>query len=303
MVRILRLVRLIRILKVFSQLFLLVSGLTNAMRTLFWVAVMLFICLYTCAIFLTLTVGHDDNTYNPYFKEHGWDHEEYFGDIWSSMFSLFQITTLDHWAEDIARHVMQRQPAMVWFFLGFVLFSSYGLLSLVIGVIVESTLAMAKLNNQQNHAKRQADRKRALDHIKTAFEQMDEDGSGTLSMLELKRSIEDPEIATRLKMIEFPIDEPEKIFVLMDVENRGELDIEQFIRGCMRLGGQAQSKDILEVLITVGLLGKHLTTLEEKILMVQTKTMALDVKTETMVNQAHTMFANARQYNKKLDLD
>ena len=53
--------------------------------------------------------------------------------------------------------------------------------------------------------------------------------------------------------------------MLIDVEGKGELDIESFIKGCMRLSGQAQSKDILEVLINVGTLGKHLTQLEEKV--------------------------------------
>ncbi|CAD7962108.1 unnamed protein product [Amoebophrya sp. A25] len=306
-IRILRLVRIIKILKVFHQLFLLVSGLSNAMRTLFWVAVMLFIMLYTCAIYMTLVIGHDDETFNPYFMKRGWDHEEYFGNIWRSMFTLFQVCTLDHWSEEIARHILQVAPGMVWFFLGFVLFASYGLLNLVVGVIVESTLAVAKFNNVQTLKKKQEDRKLALQHIRAAFEQMDEDGSGSLSVDELKRAMENPEVATRLKMIDFPLDDPEKVFSLIDVDGLGELAIDSFIKGCMRLSGQAQSKDILEVLIAASTLGRDLMMLEDRILQIQQRTRELDLKTETMTRQADDMFSDPKVFNRmmrmKIDID
>mmetsp|Transcript_19132 Transcript_19132/g.47830 ORF Transcript_19132/g.47830 Transcript_19132/m.47830 type:complete len:481 (+) Transcript_19132:751-2193(+) len=306
-IRILRLVRIIKILQGFHQLFLLVSGLANAMRTLFWVAVMLFIMLYTCAIYMTLIIGHDDESFNPYFLKKGWDHEEYFGNIWRSMFTLFQVCTLDGWSENVARHILEVQPTMVWFFLAFVLFASYGLLNLVVGVIVESTLSVAKFNNNQTLKKKQEDRKTALQHIRAAFEQMDEDGSGSLSVDELKRAMENPEVATRLKMIDFPLDDPERVFNLIDVDGEGELLIDAFIKGCMRLSGQAQSKDILEVLIAASSLGRDLIGLEDRVLQIQHRTKQLDLKTETMVQQADDMFSDPKIFNRmmrmKIDID
>lgn len=107
-------------------------------------------------------------------------------------------------------------------------FASYGLLNLVVGVIVESTLSVAKFNNNQTLKKKQEDRKTALQHIRAAFEQMDEDGSGSLSVDELKRAMENPEVATRLKMIDFPLDDPERVILLKFVyeyEHRYDADI------------------------------------------------------------------------------
>lgn len=39
-------------------------------------------------------------------------------------------------------------------------------------------------------------------------------------------------------MIDFPVDDPEKIFMLLDIDNVGELELDVFIKGCMRLSGQ-----------------------------------------------------------------
>lgn len=100
---------------------------------------------------------------------------------------------------------------MLWFFLAFVLFSTYGLLNLVVGVIVESTLTACKYNAERALKKKQNDKKQAMHHIRTAFEQMDEDGSGTLSIDELTKAIDNPEIATRLRTVDFPLDDPGQV--------------------------------------------------------------------------------------------
>ena len=56
-VRLLKLVRMIKLIKVFANLHMIVRGLGNALRTLFWVSLMLMVMLYTCAIFCTIIIG------------------------------------------------------------------------------------------------------------------------------------------------------------------------------------------------------------------------------------------------------
>lgn len=42
-----------------------------------------------------------------------------------------------------------------------------------------------------------------------------------------------------------------QVFNLIDVGQTGEIDLEMFIKGCVRLSGQAQSRDMLELLVCV----------------------------------------------------
>src|SRR5688572_23180299 len=70
-------------------------------------------------------------------KLFGADFPHWFGGLGTSMFSLFQIMTLEGWA-DIAREVMTQQPAAWIFFLAFILLATFTVLNLFIAVIVNA---------------------------------------------------------------------------------------------------------------------------------------------------------------------
>merc|ERR1719316_267405 len=79
----------------------------------------------------------------------GWDYQVYFGTVPASMYTLFQMVTLENWADGVARHVVSNQPMMALFFLVFLLLTTFGLLNLVVGVIVENTLTAAANNEEK----------------------------------------------------------------------------------------------------------------------------------------------------------
>ena len=60
-----------------------------------------------------------------------------FGHLGLSLFSLFQIMTLEGWSE-IAKGVMAEQPWAWIFFISYILLATFLVLNLVIGVVVSS---------------------------------------------------------------------------------------------------------------------------------------------------------------------
>lgn len=70
-------------------------------------------------------------------KVFGEQHPEAFGSLGVSAFSLFAVMTLEGWP-DLAREAMRTRP-MAWsFFIVFIVLSSWAVLNLVIGVVVDS---------------------------------------------------------------------------------------------------------------------------------------------------------------------
>jgi voltage-gated sodium channel len=296
-VRLMRLVRLIRLFALFKELWLVASGLFESAKTLCWVALMIMAFIYICAIFTTLMIGKNDKLYDQYFLDSGgWDHEVYFRTVPRSMFTLFQIVTFESWSERIVRHVMEKQPGMVIFFVVFMAICSFGLLNIVVGVVVESTLSTSEKDDNKMKRAQERDRQRVFDHLRDIFEGADEDGSGTLTLGEVMKAISKPEIYNKLKMIEFPVEDPKQIFMLLDYDNTGELSVDEFIAGCIRMKGTAKSKDLLAAQVAVDTMKRHYTFFEKEMKELQAKIALLDDTARALVYQGEHVFLNLREY-------
>merc|ERR1719181_873486 len=149
--RMLRLVRFVRLLRLFQELWLIVSGLLNSMRTLGWVALLLAMFIYVPAIYLTVAIGQ-----NPQYEAietmdgQPWPYTKLFGRVPRSMLTLFQVVTLDSWADEIARPAMDvsENSWLGMAFILFILFATYGIMNIVVGVIVEHTLGTASVTER-----------------------------------------------------------------------------------------------------------------------------------------------------------
>ena len=126
--RTLRVLRLLRLLSVVPSMRRVVEGLFRALPGMGSIAALILLIFYVAAVFTT-------NLYRT-------DFPEWFGDLGASFFTLFQIMTLEGWA-DMAREMMQSHPATWIFFLIFILSTTFAVLNLFIGVIVSAMEAEA----------------------------------------------------------------------------------------------------------------------------------------------------------------
>ncbi len=119
--RILRALRLVSVTPVFRRV---IQGFMNALSGLMAVGSMLLLVFYVSAVMAT--------------KFFGEKFPEFFGSLGSSFYSLFQIMTLESWSMSIVRPVMEEFP-MAWiFFILFILSTTFSVLNLLIGIIVNS---------------------------------------------------------------------------------------------------------------------------------------------------------------------
>jgi voltage-gated sodium channel len=66
---------------------------------------------------------------------------EFFGDLGSTAFTLFQVMTLEGWSQDIVRPIMEVFPYAWIFFILFILIATFIVFNLFIAVIVDSITA------------------------------------------------------------------------------------------------------------------------------------------------------------------
>ncbi len=121
--RALRVLRILRVVSAVPKLRFMVETLARSLPGLGSIALLLGLFFYVFAVMATKLFG-------PSFPQ-------WFGSLGASLFSLFQIMTLEGWV-DIARGVMALHPAAWLFFLFFILVSTFTVLNLFIGMIVKA---------------------------------------------------------------------------------------------------------------------------------------------------------------------
>lgn len=290
--RMVKLIRLLRLFTIFKQLYQITRTLFESLTVLVWVALLIILVLYIVSVLLTSQVGKNDVLYNPYFAvSDGWDHEEYFGTVQRSMFSLIQILTLSGWS-DIARHVKENQPMMLWVFLVFIVVTTYGLISMIIGIIIEHTILQVSRDEHTQTSRFHAERAKIFDCLRIVFETADADQSNTVTMAEVVSAMRNPEIKTKLKQVGFPVSDPAQVFKLLDVDRTGSITVDVFVNGCKNLVGGAKSKDLFEIQYCVEALGKHLGLLDKKFRFALEKIDVLDRKTTKMSAQSSMLLGN-----------
>jgi len=137
--RSLRILRVLRLISIVPSLRRVVAGFVAALPGMGSIMFLLGLVFYVFAVMAT--------------KLYGTEFPEYFGDIGESLFTLFQVMTLEGWSDGVVRPIMERYPYAWLFFIPFIVATTFTVLNLFIGVIVS---AMEAEHEAETTAERQA---------------------------------------------------------------------------------------------------------------------------------------------------
>jgi voltage-gated sodium channel len=165
--RALRVLRVLRLLSMVPQMRRVVSALLAAIPGLSSIILVLILVFYVFAVMATNIFGSD--------------YPDWFGTIGDSMYTLFQIMTLESWSMGIVRPLMQTHPYAWVFFVPFILVAPFTMLNLFIAIIVnamqsqteqetEKTVAAVEQATQQVDVHLHADIKKIEAEIRTLRE-------------------------------------------------------------------------------------------------------------------------------------
>lgn len=137
--RSLRILRVLRLISVVPSLRRVIGGLIAALPGMGSIVVLMALVFYVFAVMAT--------------KLFGAAFPDWFGDLGASLYTLFQIMTLESWSMGIVRPVMEVYPLSWIFFVPFILCTAFTVLNLFIGIIVS---AMQEEHETEADADRQA---------------------------------------------------------------------------------------------------------------------------------------------------
>lgn len=122
--RALRVLRVLRLISVVPTMRRVIEGLLSAIPGIMSVATIMLLFFYVFAVIGT-------HLYSDTFPE-------WFGTLGSTMYTLFQIMTLESWSMGIVRPVMEVHPTAWLFFISYILVTTFTMLNLFIAIIVNA---------------------------------------------------------------------------------------------------------------------------------------------------------------------
>ena len=132
---VLRVLRILRLVSMVPRFRFVVESLLRAIPGILSIAGLLTILFYVAAVMATGLFGEQ--------------FPNWFGTIGESMYSLFQIMTLESWSMGIARPVMEVYPWAWAYFVPFILIATFTMLNLFIAIIVSAMQSMVEEQKEQ----------------------------------------------------------------------------------------------------------------------------------------------------------
>jgi len=146
--RALRVLRVLRVLTIVPSMRRVVGGLLAAIPGLGSIAMVLGLIFYVFAVIATKLFGES--------------YPQWFGTLGESLYTLFQVMTLESWSMGIVRPVMEQHPLAWTFFIPFILIATFTMLNLFIGIIVSAMQSFTEADKVETLA--------AVDHAREHIE-------------------------------------------------------------------------------------------------------------------------------------
>lgn len=232
-----RLARAVRIMPMFHELWMLVSGVLECTRLLFWSFVIIGVVHFMSAVVVMETI-----TKSELFED---DEvvQRLFGSLSYSMFTLFQFMTFDSWAF-YARPIIYDMPEAVFIFALFLGIAGIVLFNLMTAIVVKNAFDAAEADEEAKAQQQVQQQAKIAQDLRAMFIALDEDGSGTLTREEFTDVLDDVLFIRQMKVLDIDLEELPDIFDVLD-DGDGEITTEEFCLGLTRLQGVAMSRDML----------------------------------------------------------
>ncbi len=136
--RALRVLRVLRLVSMMPRLRFVVEALLQAVPGILSIAGLMLLIFYVSAVMATGLFGQS--------------FPEWFGSVGASMYTLFQVMTLESWSMGIVRPVMEVYPYAWLFFVPFILIATFTMLNLFIAIIVNTMQTLHEATLQAEEA-------------------------------------------------------------------------------------------------------------------------------------------------------
>jgi len=239
-----RIVRIIRVMRFFQSFRLMIYSILNSMASLLWVFLLLLFVIYLFAIVFIHGVTEHFREGIDIRMEDSQFLADHFGTLATSLVSLFaSICGGQDW-QDVYLPLTRLGWAYGYIFIVYIFFVVFGVLNVVVGTFVDSAYQVSQ-RDRDFVVQCEVERNRKyMEDIKTFFFEADTDHSGMLTLEEFEAHLQKDKVKAYFQALQLDISQARALFMLLDTDASNEIELSEFIGGCMRMKGDAKSIDV-----------------------------------------------------------
>jgi hypothetical protein len=242
--RLARIVKLGRMMKIIRAFRVLIFSIQTTLRTVVWALLLLLVLIYIFALMeVQLVSDHHDESSEGFSPEV----ELFWGTLPTAMFTLFKSVAGGLSWHDCLHPLWNVHWSCVLLFVVFISFIVLAILNVISGVFCASAMEAAEHDKElavQKHIDRQ---KEYVVKIRELFKDIDTDNSEVITLDEFEKHLEDDDAAAFFSTLQIDADTAWDLFKLLDADEGGSIDIDEFVSGCVRLRGTAKALDVAKL--------------------------------------------------------
>jgi len=235
----LRTLRMVRLIRFVRGLRTLIHSVLVTMKSLVWAMVLMFMIFYGFGVaFVQAVVDH--------YAEHldkslSGDLGKFWGSLPRAMYTLLlSITNGISWINAVTPLAVVGEFWIVLFLI-FIMFTVFAVLNVITSVFCQSAIDSAAMDKDMVTMHMMANKKLYVDTLMAVFNDIDNDGSGVVTISEFERYLAEDRCKMYLDSLDINTQDAWALFKLLDTDKEGTLDLDEFISGCLNLKGSAKA--------------------------------------------------------------
>merc|ERR1712008_50862 len=241
MLKITRVIRIVRVIRLFRELRIMFMSIVSTVRTMCWSIVCVLLIMSVVAAYVASAAS-------DYVAAEGEDLEitQYFGSMPRTMSSLFQATTNGIDWRNLSEVLGRASRIAQALLFGYISIMVYAVMNILTGICVTTANKAAEDDLDYSIHQELAKSNNVFTNLRTILYGDDEYHSGNLQWCDLERHLDDPLVRGYFKCLDL---EPWHLQTLFDLLTKGSdyegLNIDQFIRGCIRFRCNVKNIDMM----------------------------------------------------------
>jgi voltage-gated sodium channel len=252
-IRLLRLARALRLLEHMQELWKLVVGMLNSLKTVLsaLVLILMMLFLFGCVSVELITKSETLRSYPDAARVV----DTHFYSLWASMMTFARFANADSMSE-LYTPLITAMPTLVPFFLLVWIMVTVSLMNLVAALLVLNAIDEARVDEEYEMHQMRRKLKKLVPSIKRIFEEIDVNNDKSLEIDEIRRGIGQVSVPGDLKHV-IHSDKLIDLFDFLDQDGSGHVDQHEFVDGVCHL---ALSRVPIETTQTLSLLRRTAET-------------------------------------------